>query len=254
MDSTLPFASESSSLEADYTPMYQAWKQTPSPQTRSELLRAVDPVLQKGLRTYGGASQASPTLRTRAKQLALQSFDTYDPARGSLQSHLLSNMRRLQRTGAQETQVISVPEQVALQRKHLNETETELRYELGRDPSSMEIADRSGLSLKRIAYIRQGGPVISSSQAESQTTDGSAPASQIPGTTDPRQQAWEELVYYDLNPTEQAIFDLTLGRHGSPQVSTTEIARRLGVSPGAISQRAAKIQQKLDEGHSQSIL
>lgn len=256
MDPTLPFASETSAqqLEKDYEPAFQAWKIKPTQQTRSELLRAVNPIIDKGLRTYGGGSAASPTLRSQAKRIALDSFGTYDPAKGSLQTHLLTNMRRLQRLGAQEAQVISLPERVALNKKWLDETENELRYELGRDPSDMEIADRSGLSLKRIAYIRQAHPVASTSQIEAASEDGSMPASNLPGVADPRQQAWEEFVYYDLSPTDQAIFDMTLGRHGRQQFSTTDIARKLGISPGAVSQRTAKIQQKLDEQYSQSVL
>lgn len=255
MDQTLPFASEVSDkkLESDYEPLYQSWKQNPTPQTRSDLLRAVDPVIQKGIKTYGGTSQGSPTLRSQARKLALQSFNTYDPQRGSLQNHLLSNMRRLQRIGAQEAQVISLPERVAMNRRRLEDEENELRHELGREPSDMELADRTGLSLKRIAYIRQAKPVASTGQIEAASEDHSMPASEIPGV-DPRQQAWEDFVYHDLTPTDQAVFDMLLGRHGRKQVSTTEAARRLGLTPGAISQRAAKIQQKLDSELRESVL
>lgn len=255
MDPTLPFASGSSGgkLEPEFEPAYTAWKQKATPQTRSELLRQVDPVIQTGVKTYGGPSKGSPNLRSRARKLALTSFDTYDPARGSLKNHLLSNMRRLQRLGAQEAQVISLPERVAMDKKHLDESEDELRYRLGRDPSDMEIADLTGLSLKRIGYVRQAKPVASTSQIEAASDDNSMPASAIPGV-DPMASAWEDFVYYDLNPLDQAVFDMTLGRHSRPQLSTTDIASRLGVTPGAISQRAAKIQQKLDERFTSNVL
>lgn len=255
MDPTLPFASEKSEtqLEADYAPHYDAWKMEQTPQTRSNLLRAVDPVISKGLKTYAGPSYGSPTTRSRARRIALQSFSSYDPTKGSLQNHILSNMRRLQRVGAQEAQIIGLPERVAMNKKLLDDTEHELMYELGRAPSDTEIADRSGLSLKRIAYIRQANPVASSSQIEDNSEDASMPASTIPGDAQ-RANAWEEFIYYDLTPTEQLIYDMTLGRHGRKQASTREIADKLGITPGAVSQRAARIQQKLDEGYTQSVL
>jgi len=255
MDPTLPFASGSSGgkLETEFEPPFTAWKQKATPQTRSELLRAVDPVIRSGIKSYGGPSRGSPNLRSQARQLALQSFDTYDPHRGTLKSHVLSNLRRLQRTGAQEAQIIRIPERVAMERKHLGESEEELRFKLGREPSDGEIADHTGLSMKRIGYIRQARPVGAESQIEDASDDASMPASTIPGV-DRTKTAWEGFVYHDLDPTNQAIFDMTLGRHGRKRQPTGEIARKLGITPGAVSQRAAKIQRMLDERFSQSVM
>lgn len=248
MDQTLPFASEQSDaqLEAQYQPAFDNWKKSPSPQTKSELLRAVDPIISTAVRSYGGPSRGSPVLRSQARRMALQAFDSYDSSRGTLKTHLLSNLRRLQRTGAQQAQIIRLPEQVALDRRHLDETENELRYELGREPSDMEIADRTGLSVKRISYIRQAVPVASSGQIEAASEQGEMPASMVPGQ-DPQGRAWESFIYADLSPTDQAIFDMMLGRHGRKRRSVKEIADRLGITPSAISQRTKRIQQLLDE-------
>jgi hypothetical protein len=41
--------------------------------------------------------------------------------------------------------------------------------------------------------------------------------------------------------------DMTLGRNGRRRTSTQDIAKKLRVSPGAVSQRAAKIQDMLDK-------
>jgi DNA-directed RNA polymerase specialized sigma subunit len=140
-----------------------------------------------------------------------------------------------------------------MDKKHLDESENELRYRLGRDPSDMELADYTGLSLKRIGHVRQAKPVAATSQIEAASEDASMPASTIPGV-DPMAGAWDNFVYHDLDPTDQAIFDMTMGRHGRQKQTTTEVARRLGITPGAVSQRAARIQQKLDERFSQSVL
>jgi hypothetical protein len=60
-----------------------------------------------------------------------------------------------------------------------------------------------------------------------------------------------DFVYDDLGPTDKLIMDLTLGRNGRRKVSTAEIAQKLRMTPGAISQRAAKIQAMLDKRHTQ---
>jgi hypothetical protein len=48
--------------------------------------------------------------------------------------------------------------------------------------------------------------------------------------------------------------DYSLGLHGAPAVSTTDIAKRLGLTAGAVSQRKAKIQAMIDEARQMDIL
>ncbi len=57
--------------------------------------------------------------------------------------------------------------------------------------------------------------------------------------------AWLEIVYDDLDSIDKKIMEFTLGLHGRPQLGNAEIAARLKRTPGAISQRKAKIQQKI---------
>lgn len=235
-------------LEDEYAGPYKAWQSDPNPRTSGELLRAVNPVIDKAVHSYGGASKGSPTLRSRARRLALDAMTTYDPNKGKLQTHLLSQLRRLQRVGAKEQQIISVPEKVVLDRRNLVETENELRDSLGRDPSDQEIADATGLSLRRLAHIRKANVPVAEGQTEGgdDPSQAFAPASRVPGV-DRGAAAWTEFVYADLGPKDRAIMDYTLGLHGTPRLSAGEIAKRLGLSPGAVSQRSAKIQQMLDE-------
>jgi DNA-binding Lrp family transcriptional regulator len=56
-----------------------------------------------------------------------------------------------------------------------------------------------------------------------------------------------DFVYGDLDNTNKLIMDMSLGRNGRKQTSVQEIARRLNITPGAVSQRAAKIQQMLNQ-------
>ena len=132
---------------------------------------------------------------------------TYDATKGTLRTHLLSQLRGLQRIGARQQQVISVPERVSLDRQRLITAETELRDRFGRDPSDAEIADYTGLSLKRLAHVRQGRPPVAQGTiTDSGNPDAFTPASRIPGQ-DPGYAAWIEFVYGDLDPINQAIMD-----------------------------------------------
>jgi len=250
-DPDMPFSGESlrkGRLEPDFTPEYDAWKLRPGQDTNAALLKKVSPVIDTAMTTYGLGQSASPTLRSKAKLMALKAMTSYDPSKGNLRTHLLSNLRGLQRASAQEQQIISLPERVAIQQKQLIEMEDNLRDQLGRDPSDGEIADATGLSHKRLAYIRRAHSGIAEGSITSETAEGDVftPASRSLG---PQNDAWMDFVYYDLGPTDQLIMDYTMGRNGTPQLPTSEIARRLGVTPSAVSQRAARIQAMLDEQH-----
>jgi len=252
-----PFASgtDPGRLEQDYTVNFQKWQKKPTPATRSALLKQVDPVINQAIQTYGGSSKGSPTLRSHARQIALKSFTTYDPQRASLRTHLMNQLRGIQRPAAQEAQIVRLPEAVALNKQHLDETEKELAYRMGRDPSDQQLSDHTGLSLKRIQYIRQARPTVSHGSAMT-GGDGEAraelPVSNIPGM-DRQAEGWEELMYYDLDDVDQFIFDRMLGRHGVKAWPLKRIANKLGITPSAASQRADKIQKMLDEQYSQEV-
>lgn len=232
-------------LESDYAPAFNAWKANPSPTTSSSLLTAVKPILDTTLRQYSGGNP-SPTLKSQAKVLALNAFKTYDPTRGRLRTHLYSHMQGLQRLNARENNIISIPERVALDYGHLQDATAELRDRLGREPSNAEISDHTGLSPKRLAYIRQSNVPVSEGAATQIDAEGDQadPAVNIPGRNDNR--AWEDFVYYDLGETDKVIMDYVLGRHGMPKLQVNQIASKIGVTPSAISQRTMKIQKLLD--------
>lgn len=244
-DSTLPFASGGgSSLEPEYEDSFKAWQTADTPETRGQLLRTVQPVVDTAIRSYAG--KTSPAVKGQAKMLALQSFRTYDPSKGNMKTHLLSQLRRLQRVSGQSSQAIHIPERIGFARKHIREAEESLRDDLGRDPSDLEIANYTGLSLRRLAQVRQANSGINSGSVIDETGENYSPQVNMPGNTS-NADSWQQMVYYDLGQTDQVIMDYSLGLHGSPQLSNTEIATRLGISPGAVSQRKNKIQAMLDE-------
>jgi DNA-directed RNA polymerase specialized sigma subunit len=230
-------------LEPEFKPHYEAWKADPTPENSGQILKAVEPVLSAALRTYAGPTP-SPTIRSRAKLMALHSIGTYDQSRAKLRTHLMTQLQGLRRHVAREGMIVSIPEQVALDIGHVREAENRLRDKLGRDPSDVELADFTSLSRKRLGYLRQHQHARSEGSMQRASDDGEdiyAP----PVTPTGNHSAWHEFVYQDLEPVDQVILEHTLGLHGKPVLQNQEIARKLRLSPGAVSQRKARIQQKL---------
>jgi DNA-directed RNA polymerase specialized sigma subunit len=231
-------------LEEEFHAPYHVWKADPSPRNASALLQAVDPVISSALRTYGGTSP-SPVLRSHAKLLVLDAAGRYDPSRAKLRTHLMTNLQGLRRVHARQTQIIGVPERVGLDLHRLHLAERDLSDKLGRDPSDAELAEHTGLSMKRLGHVRQARPGYAEGQIAARGPEGE-PAFD-PAVVGADDEAWVRFVHHDLHPADQLILEHTLGLNNKRKLSKQQIAKKLRLSPGAISQRAAKIQQLLDK-------
>jgi DNA-directed RNA polymerase specialized sigma subunit len=227
-------------LEDEYREPYQAWKSNPTPEASAQMLEAIHPLIERAVRTHVG--QPNPLIISRARGMALDALRSYNPLRSRLQSHIFSQLQGLKRVSRQQSQVIQVPEKVLFDQQLLRRHEQELKDTVGRDPSDAELANHTGFSLKRIAHVRGYQPGVSTGRLE-----GSTPGFN-PGTSNSEaRQLWIEMVYHDLSPLDQRIAEHAMGLHSKPVLNNQQIAAKLGRSPGAVSQRKAKIQQQLDQ-------
>lgn len=246
-----PFSAQTQSgLSQDFDTVYEQWKQQPNPENNQKVVKTLQPVIDTAVSSYVGQN-ASPNIKSQARLMALRALNTYDPSRGNVKTHLLSQMQSLRRLAAKAQNIISIPEQVGLDFKRMNDAENELRDSFGRDPSDEELADSTGLSTRRIRKIRMFHQPISEGMTAARTGDSDDStnteiASVTPNNTRDT-DAWLNFVYDDLAPVDKLIMDMTLGRNGRRRASTQDIAQRLNITPGAVSQRAAKIQQMIDK-------
>lgn len=245
-----PFSEKKPAGVADaFDTAYSQWQQTRTPESNTAILKTIQPVIDTAVTSYAGQN-AHPTIKSRARIMALKALDSYDANKGNVRTHLLSQLQSLRRISAQSQNIISIPEQVGLDFGHMTESENQLRDELGRDPTDDELADATNLSRRRIQKIRAFNQPVSEGatmrDVSSEENYGGDVASSVPGATR-GEDAWFNFVYDDLSPTDKLIADMTLGRNGRRRTTTQDIARRLNITPGAVSQRAAKIQAMLDK-------
>jgi DNA-directed RNA polymerase specialized sigma subunit len=231
----------------DFDSVFGEWQKQPSPENNTRLLQTVQPVINTAVGSY--STSASPSLHSRARLMALKAMNSFDPKRGNVRTHLLSQLQSLRRVSAQEQNIIGIPEQVGLDYQRINSAENELRDSMSRDASDDELADYTGLSVRRIRKLRQFNQPVAHGTTAQETAEesfGGDVASAVPNQNQSA-DAWLDFVYGDLTPTDKLIMDMTLGRNGRRGASTQDIARRLNITPGAVSQRAAKIQAMLDK-------
>lgn len=239
-------------VEPPYADAYFRWQQQPAPQTAGRLLQTLQPVLAQELRKYG---PPNPLLTSQARKIALDALPRYDYTAGPLAPYVRSQLRGLQRVNAKQQQVINVPERIAMARAQLRHDEEQLRDSLGRDPADSELADHTGLSLQRIAYLRKYHAGVAVGQLAAASTDPDQPFEPAVDASQQRSAAIVRFVYDGLDdPIDRAVMEYALGLNGAKPLPVTEVARRLNRSPGAVSQRAAKLQAQLEELAAANIL
>jgi len=101
-----------------------------------------------------------------------------------------------------------------------------------------------GISAKRLEHVRRANPGVAEGSIVQEGDGGTQVFN--PAVANTNDKTWLSFVYHDLQPTDQVILEHTVGLNGKPVLSKQMIARKLGISPGAVSQRAAKIQARLD--------
>lgn len=229
-------------LEPQYQEAYTRWRAQPNPATMAVMLQQVRPILDLAMRQYGASG---PTLQARARLMAAQALRSYDPSRGSLRNHLMMHLQGLRRQAARQSQIVRLPERVALDMGYLRRGRLELVDLLGREPSTAELADHVGFSPAKIQKLQRVRPGLAEGQTIRETDEGEDEAA--PAVVHPQyRDAWIKYVYHDLPGEDQLLLEHTTGFGGAPILSKTQIASKLGLSPGAVSQRLKKLQGKLE--------
>lgn len=224
---------------------WTAWRKDSSDENLSTLLEISTPVLTSALQTYTGGTQ-DPILTLEAKRLAIEAFPRYDPKKASLSTYLMQQLQPLTRALHERASDLKLPQQVWFDSKNLNTAYAQLEGQLGRMPSQQELADKTGLSLKRLGYLEQfkrtGTP--ESVLREHRPEEFFSPAVRDSTELD----WWAAAVYASLSPIDQIIFDHRCGAHGKQKLTNKKIADLLHVTPAAISQRVTMVVNQLKEG------
>lgn len=227
-------------------PHFEAYKKAATPRTAAAYLTSIKPILTAGIRAAGVPDNG--LTQSHARRIALNATSSYDPTQGPLKPFISSHLQRLKRISAQRAQIVAVPERIAMQRTSLNHAETELEDRLGRPPSTAELADHIGINPKQIEKVRTYKTGFGESQMHGLLGNEDDEDALEPAVVQSNPvSARLNYLYGELDPVDQSIVEHRFGLHGKPQRSVTEIAAMHRLSPGAISQRAAKIARKLDE-------
>lgn len=191
---------------------------------------------------------ASPVVRQRARILAAQAVQSFNPERGAqLSTHVYRQLQRLQREAPAITDPLPLPERMRRDSRDIINALAEAGGLIGTEVSDERLSELTGIPVSRVTKVRgmMRKRLPESSYEEGLGDDDGEVPDVVATETDPYDE-WVDAVYHDLGEVDRVIMSYRTGFRGAPVLPTNEIARRMKLSPGAVSQRAAKIQARLD--------
>lgn len=215
------------------------WKQYNAPKDASALYTYLSPTINSAVTSYAGGDKS---LRVPAYRLAFDALRTYDPSKGAdIKTHVYNNLKRLNRLHADRSNITHVPEGVAHDRNIIAKAISNFQDEYNREPNDDELSDITKLSKKRIDKILGRTNIISGSEA---VTDEGADRISKTGISE---DTYIDYVYSSSDDIDKKIIEMMSGHRGRKIYSGNEAARKLNMTPAAISLRINKIRDRMAE-------
>ena len=214
------------------------WQKDKSPQNTRKVLDYLKPTIQSALHSYTPGQQNA--FRLKATQMAIQSLATYDPKKAAAPAtHVFTNLQRLNRIRRQRQNPVHIPESQVYAKQQLDRKTAQLQDRLGRQPTDEQLSDFTGLSRKKLDMLRQSDYY----ESQSATADSETGAD-LMGNSGLSDRDFYNYVYDSVPVVDKKIMEWTSG-FGKKPLSNNQIANKLHMCPGAVSQHKAHIQELL---------
>jgi DNA-directed RNA polymerase specialized sigma subunit len=196
-------------------------------------------VIQHRVNQFSGVPIPRVAIEAEAKKQAVFAMGTYNPKKGaSLKTHVQNRMPKVFRYVARRQNVGAIPEHRVAKINTFKKTKEYLWESKGREPSTTEMADELKWSPQEIARM----------ESELRKDLGHSLSFQDTAFEDFNQNMETiNFAYYKMTPREQLVYDYSIGAHGKERMTTTNIAKKLGVSPSQISKIKGKIVKMIDK-------
>jgi hypothetical protein len=234
---------------AGHDEAFTRWQAKPTPERLRGVLTTLQPVIDQAVAQYAG-QHASPTVSQRARLLAAKAVQGWQPTGGAnLKTHVFRQLQAIQRLAPSVSDPFAPSERFRQHQNEIHNATNIAQTQLGREPTDEELATATGLPLKRVIRVRTRMRARLPASAYEEPDEEFETKPDIIGGERTDADDWADAVYHDLGERDRMIFMHRTGYRGAEKLSNQQLAQRLGVSPGLVSQRAARIQRRLDELH-----
>jgi len=197
--------------KANEVHLFNQWRATEHPKYFQELYTSMKPLLYDAAKKASyGSNIPESAHRIYAAQNFLDALRTFNPEKGSLQTHVYGAVHnKAKRLNYMFQNLAHIPEPRAMQIGLYQSEHSNLKDELGRDPSHSELANRLGWPVKDVMHIQKE---VHKDLAMAEGTE------ETPFFESSVDEEVVDHLYYELTPEEKVVYDLVLGKHGKPRM------------------------------------
>lgn len=224
--------------------LFKKYKDDPTPENLTILMRQFEGMIRTAVNRYSAAQAIPPqALRLRAFTQVKKAIDTYDPEAGAaLSTHVTNYLKRVNSVALEYANLGYVPpNRAAKEFGPYKESYAKLKEKLGRIPSTQEIADDLGWSVKQVARIqRESRNDLVASKFDTPDTMPEYRVQQDKETEAAR------LIYSDPGTSEEEriVLEHLLGMNGKETLKKGQIAKKYF---GGSNPKVTRIVKKLDK-------
>lgn len=225
-------------MTTDPDKLWQQWKASPSPKALSAVVGSLSDQLDKIVASNPGLSDT--LVRSKGRNMLLGAIKSYDPSFGtSIKTHAHNHLKPLASRGY--TMARAVP-----RTRYREDIARSIHNELlsseeqgEPEPNAKELAKRLKLPIGTVEHFLSG-----QSYEMPEGSLESTPMSQVDNS---KVNFWTEMVYHDMSPIQQKIFDLRSGKGGS-NLTLGQVAEATGVSPSYVHKVTTDASKKIMKG------
>lgn len=212
--------------------LWRQWKSTNDPIVLEQLFESLRPLMKRISQGYAG-SLPQPLIEAKVKKWGMKALETYNPNAGTaLATHVQNYSQKVLRDVARYQNLGRLPEATAFKMPSYLNLKVNMQEALGREPTYGEIADELKTTIAEVKRLESG------SRKDLMAIEGNWLR---PQNTQEKEQEITEHIFYELSPEEQFVLEHTLGVHGKPALTSTQISQRMHVSVTRVNQMKHRI-------------
>jgi len=223
--------------DKDDPDLVDMWNKKNHQPAYDELMNRHEGMVYSQSNKYRASPVPQPALESQAWQHFDDAVKTYKPDKGAkFSTHLNYRLRKLDRYNKTYQNMARIPEDLAYKIGDHDRVEDNLQQSLGRQPTNKELADGMGEDTSAVRRLRKARRQdLYQGQYEGEQDD--------PDVDTPETQSLIKDIRAELKPQEQEVYDHLTGENR--HTNKTELARKLGMSPGRLSQITGSIAKKM---------
>ncbi len=225
---------------AEEDAMIQDFQKLPTPEKFEGLYNTFSGALEKSITSRMGMSNIP---RPAIKGQAIVAFDkalkAYQPGRAKFTTWLDNQMRPINRYVRDHADIAHIPDNRNSHIMRFRDTVTALNDQLGREPTTFEIADSMQMNEKEIGRLQKE---MKKDLLAEEGLESFIPTKDVDIIED-RARA----MMMDLAPFDQLVLEHQLGLNGKPKLVPNQIAKQLKTDISKVRGSAVKIQKRWKE-------